>query len=211
MAFTSTSRRWSTVARRAFAATAVAGVALVAAAVPASAHNQEVTDSCDGGKIVLTVDLKNYSNNDAAMNTVTVTDGDTMLVDTDGFRSTYNKKFAVDGSVAHDFKIVIFAEDDPNDEKGFSKIIKHPTRAGKCKAEPTSTTTSPTKTESSSPSAEPSSSTAAPATTTTTVVVGANASLASTGASIAVPLTIGALLLLAGATMLLIVRKRRKA
>lgn len=204
MAATSASSSWSTFARRAFATSAVAAVALISLAVPASAHTPKAWADCKGADAFAHVKLENYVVN--VKNTVTVTEGETVLLATTEFPDKFTWDSAkLDGSVVHKLLVSVKAGDDPK------WSVDIPLETKKC-VQPTQPPTKPTKPTSTRPSSTPPSSSApAPVTTTTPPVVGANASLASTGASIALPLGIGALLLIGGGVMLLIMRRRGKA
>jgi LPXTG-motif cell wall-anchored protein len=174
---------------------------LVSVALPASAHTPELSAKCADGKTVLKVELTRYNAQKA--NTVKITDGDTVLLD-DEFSTDFKKSFNAPGDVKHEFVVDVKAWDDPEGKKGFTFTKKLPVAA--CVTPPT-TTTKPTTTTapSSSSSEEPST----PATTTTSAEEAPP--LAETGASIALPLTIGALLLVGGGVLLFVVRRRGRA
>lgn len=215
MAATSASRSWSTLARRSLAVTAAAAVALVAFAIPASAHKGTPEAKCmeDAGKTVLKIDLTSYNPNmpgdtTGKPNKIKVTDGATVL-DEAGFADKYQKTWDdLSATEDHAFKVVVDAWDDqdPSDDKTFSFTWTKDVKA--CTEKEPEPEPEP---EPSPPVEETTTTTTPPTTTTTEVPVGANANLAATGASIAIPLGIGGLLLVGGATMLLILRKRRKA
>jgi LPXTG-motif cell wall-anchored protein len=207
MASTSTSRRWSSFAHRALGAGAVAAIALVGSAVPASAHVPDAKAICDPetGRTTLTVDLTRYSSEHP--NTVKITEGETVIAETD-FGTTYQKSFAdFSGAVDHTFVVDVKAWNDPQGTKGYSvKLTRSATACVKDTTPPIMvTTTTTTSTTTSTTKAAP----AAPTTTTTPVPQGGR--LADTGASIAIPAALGALLLVGGATLLFIVRRRRNA
>jgi hypothetical protein len=221
MAATSASGRWA-FARRAAATSAVAAAGLVALAIPASAHVPSANAGCDKdtSKPTVSVSFMQYRLEDGKPtgkpNSVTVVE-----VTKDGEKALANESFGVelvktykfdklDGRVAHTFKVTVMAFDDQDKEhpQGWSKIFKD-LKSGVCdKTETTTTTTPPPSTPLSNPSSAP---VTVPPVTTTPPVVGANASLASTGATIALPLAIGALLLVGGGVLLLLMRRRGKA
>lgn len=205
-------------ARRALAVGAAATVALVALAVPASAHRGKPVASCDKetGKTTLTVNLADYNPNkqgdeSKAPNTIKITDGDQVLLALTHFGGKYPRpdtddkgSFELPGDVDHNFTVVVTAWDDEDlkdDEWSFT--WKKKVEACVEKEQPPSSVSSPP----SSPSNPPSS---APTTTTTAPAVVASTALADTGASIGLPLAIGALLLIGGVGMLILVRRRRK-
>jgi hypothetical protein len=210
MAATSASRSWFSPVKRGLAASAVAAVALIALAVPASAHTPEAKSDCaKNGEATLTIHLKNY--NWKKTNTVEVLEGDVSVFAATKFGSEFEKVLKFDGAVAHSWIVRVKAGDDPNGTEGWTKDI--PVRSDVCKQPPTSSSSSSSQpTQSSTQPPAPSSSSAAVApTTTTTVAIGANANLAETGASIALPLGIGALLLVGGGVLLLVMRRRGRA
>src|SRR5256885_1397596 len=182
MTITSAKRRWLAVASGAVTTSAVAA-ALVLLAAPASAHTPSATPGCTkDGHATLTVVLAAYNPEHA--NHVKVMDGDKVLADTD-FKSTFNFPQDVTdaptlaGDVAHHFVVDVKAWDDPTGAKHFSWHWAEDTKAcvKKTRTTPTTTTTTTTTHDQT-----------APTTTTTPLAVGANANLASTGASIGVPL-----------------------
>jgi LPXTG-motif cell wall-anchored protein len=210
MATISAPHRWAAVTRRTLGGAAVASAALVALAVPASAHTNDVRAECSGDQTVLTVELTKY--NGDKKNTVTVFDGDKAIVPTKVFKYSFSfaeeakeKSITLDSTVAHTFKIVVDAGDDKDGSKGytFTKTLR-PLAACKEKEQPPTTTTTTTT---QPPTTTTTPRTTAP-TTTTTAAVGVSANLAETGASIALPVGIGALLLIGGAGLLLVLRRR---
>jgi LPXTG-motif cell wall-anchored protein len=205
MAATSAAHRWA-FARRAAAISAVAAAGLIALAIPASAHVPVVNAGCDGEVTTLTVTLTKYADQDK--NTIKVVEGkDNILADTH-FGASYSHEFRFTDGAAHDFVVTVHASDDQqfSFEKKLHAVACKKTPPSSSSTQPT-TTTKPTTPSSSSSSSAP----ATVPVTTTTPAVGANASLASTGASIALPLAVGALLLLGGGVLLLVMRKRGKA
>ena len=212
MAFDSTSRRWPSFARWALGAGAVAATALVALAVPASAHTPDVKAVCnpETGKTTLTVNLTRY--NSEHPNTVKITEGSTVIAEDADFGTTYQKSFAdFSGAVDHTFVVDVKAWDDPKSTKGYSFNRSLTTKA--CVRDtpppPPSSVTTTTKTSTSTTTQE-APATATP-TTTTPAPVPQGDRLAETGASIAIPALLGGLLLASGGALLFIVRRRRNA
>jgi LPXTG-motif cell wall-anchored protein len=193
---------------------AVAG--LIGFAGVASAHVPAVSAECAGKTTTLTVTLSKYDG--SKTNTVKVTDGDTVLEDTQ-FKDEYSSKkspnsakFLVAGDVKHTFTVVVKAGDDPTGKKGFSFTEQKVVEA--CVTPPPTKETTTTTTEVPPPPSQTTTSpVAAPvvATTTTTPAAQAAPALAETGASVAVPLGIGGVLLVGGAALLFVVRRRSKA
>jgi LPXTG-motif cell wall-anchored protein len=206
MAATSASRRWA-FARRAAAIGAVAAAGLIAVAIPASAHVPVVNAGCDGEVTTLTVTLTKYADQDK--NTIKVVEGkDNILADTH-FGASYSHEFRFADGAAHDFVVTVHASDDQQfsfEKKLHAAACKKTPPSSSSSTQPTTTTKPPSSSSSSSAPA-----TVPPVTTTSTPAVVANASLASTGASVALPLAIGALLLVGGGVLLLLMRKRGKA
>lgn len=190
----------STWRRRTGAVLGALGVGAVAVIVglagPADAHAPKVSAKCADGKTVLKVELSRY--NPAKANTVKITDGDKSLGDTE-FQTDFKKSWEVAGDVDHNFVVTVVAWDDPDGRKNFSFTEKLPVKA--CVTPPTTTTTKPSE---STPATTTSEST--PATTTSEE----EAPLANTGASIALPIGIGALLLVGG-ILLVVLRRRGRA
>lgn len=193
---------------RVLATGAVAGTALLTLALPASAHTPNVSAACADGKTTLNIDLKSY--NGQKDNTVKATDGDTTLVDTT-FTSNYDNSFDVSPTADHTFTVTVVAWDDKDGKQGFSFTKSLTVKA--CVEEtttppPSTTTTVPTTTTTS---VAPTSTTSAapPVVSSTPAPPADQGGLASTGASVGLPLTIGALLLVGGGALLLVVRRRR--
>jgi LPXTG-motif cell wall-anchored protein len=201
MAATSASRSWA-FARRALAASAVAAVGLIATAIPASAHNNNIQVGCDEetGKTSIAVNLTKYSDKG---NTLKITDNGAVLVEKEFGGSTSFEKKDLPGDVEHVFKIVVKATDGDQYNVDQTRTVK----ACKEKEQPPTQPNPPTQPP--APTNPPAQTT--PTTTTTPVAVGANANLAETGASIALPIGIGALLLVGGAVLLFVMRKRGRA
>jgi hypothetical protein len=207
MAATSASRSWSSLVKRGLATSAVAAVALIALAVPASAHTPEAKSDCaKNGEATLIIHLKDY--NGKKTNTVEVLEGEQSVFAATEFGTKFDKVLKFDGSVAHNWIVRVKAGDDPYGKEGWTKDIA--VQSTVCEQPPTSSSSSQPSQPETPPSS--SSSSAAPVPTTTTPpAVGANANLAETGASIALPLGIGALLLVGGGVLLLIMRRRGRA
>jgi hypothetical protein len=195
MANTSTWRRRTGAVLGALGVGAVA--VIVGLAGPAEAHTPKATAKCDDGKTVLKVELTRY--NPQKANTLSVTDEGKSLLETD-FQTDFKKVWEVAGDVDHNFVVKVVAWDDPDGKKGFSFTEKLPVKA--CVTKPTTTTTKPSE---STP--ETTTSESAPATTTSEE----EAPLANTGASIGLPLGIGALLLVGGGVLLVVMRRRGRA
>ncbi|MBB5959196.1 LPXTG-motif cell wall-anchored protein [Saccharothrix tamanrassetensis] len=185
--------------------------------LPASAHNKTVWAKCVDEKAVLHVDLTAYASEGNQL-TVTV-DGKELEQRT--FGADYSRQYdGGDATVPHSFKVVVKASD--SDTYSFTKgnngeldvpacVESVPTSSSSSSQTTTTTTTSPTS-ETSTPSSAPSSSDVAPTVTTTSAAaVPAEGGLANTGASIAIPLVIGLVLLGGGAAVLLVQRRRAKA
>jgi hypothetical protein len=182
----------------------------------AGAHTPTVTAECKGDTTTLKVNLTAYRAEQD--NHVKITDGADVLEDK-AFKNEYTKSFDSSGAVDHTFRVVVTAWDDAkfnyDKEIVVAKCVVESTTT-----EPTETTTEPTETTTTEPTETtttepptsstepPATTTVAPTTTTTAVDEGA---LAETGASIAVPLGIAAVLLVGGGVALFVVRRRGKA
>lgn len=187
-------------ARKALGVGALAVTALLAFAVPASAHIPKVHAVCkeDVGKTYLKVDLTKY--NPHGENTVKVTHGDEVLVNED-FETDFTETWEFDGTVDHAFKVVVRAWDDPDGEEGWS--IRKELSVKACKAKPP--VEEPPVEEppvEQPPVQQPP---AAPPQAAPPPAVGGG--LANTGVSIFVPLGVG-VLLLAGGAVLVVMRRR---
>ncbi len=205
MAATSASRSWSSLVAKGLATSAVAAVALIALAVPASAHTPQVKSDCaKNGEATLQIKLKNYP---AEENSVTVLEGDKTVFETTEFTGDWEKTLKFDGTVAHTWVVSVKAGDDPDGKRGWTKDLT--AKSDVCEQPPAEQPPAEQPPAEQPPAEQP----PAPVTTTTTPApaVGANANLAETGASIALPLGIGGLLLLGGGALLLVMRKRGKA
>lgn len=201
---------------------ATSGLALLALAIPASAHTPSSKAECVDGKAVLSVKLGAYAKRD---NTIVVKDGETELVKT-SFGENYEKSWTRAGDVAHTFTIAVKASD--GDKFNYSKTLT--VEACVKPTTPPSTTTTtvskPSTPASTTESAPPSSTEVTTSTTesssetvpvTTTSPVGAGGGegeatpppLAATGASPAWLLLSGLGLVGAGAVAMVVVRRKR--
>jgi hypothetical protein len=200
MAHTSTARRRVGAALSALGVSVVAAAALVGMAGTASAHEPKIKAECTEEGTVLEVKLKKYDSR--GENTVKIMDGDEVLLDTTQFGESFEQSFdGLDPTVDHVFTADVKAHDDPNGDKGFTKVLT--AEAKSCVTPPPTTTT----TEAPPPSSE-----APPAPPTTTSPAPQPAPpLAETGASIALPLGIGAVLLVGGGVLMFVVRRRSRA
>jgi LPXTG-motif cell wall-anchored protein len=202
--------------------TATAGLALIALAIPASAHTPTSKAECVADKAVVSVKLASYARNG---NTIVVKDGGTELVNA-SFGSSYEKSWTLPGDVAHTFTIAVKASD--GDRFNYSKKLDVP--ACVKPTPPTSTTTKPSvpstppsTTTPPPPSIPPSSEVSTPpastpestTVTTTTAPVGGGGGeatpppLAATGASPGWLVLSGLGLVGAGAVALVVVRRKR--
>jgi hypothetical protein len=193
----------------------------------ASAHTPDIDAACKGETTTLNVTLTSYvPGRSPNKNTIKITDGDTVLHEGD-FRDRYSDDFEVPGDVAHTFTVSVRAWDDPNKQRGWSFDKKLEVEA--CVTPPPSSEEPPPSSEEPPPSSseepppsseEPPPSTTTPAqpiidttepTPTTTPSNVEEEALAETGASVGLPLGIGAVLLAGGGVLLFIVRRRSKA
>jgi LPXTG-motif cell wall-anchored protein len=215
MATTSAPRSWAAVTRRALGVGAVASVALVALAVPASAHTPKWSAGCDAEKKVasVSVNLKQYAVPKHAdpnkVNKVVLTDGTKELINNQNFGVELVKTIELDPTVTHNLHLVVEAWDtEPAKNKNYDVDETKVVEACVTKEQPPTTPPTTTTTTTTVPTTT---TTAPTTTTTTTAAVGVNANLAETGASIALPIGIGALLLIGGAGLLLVLRRRDRA
>jgi len=204
MAHTSTARRRFGAALSILGVGVAAAAALVGMAGTASAHKPDIKAECTDAGTVLQVNLENYDPN--GTNSVKITDGDEVLLDTTEFGRSFSQSFdGLDATVDHAFTADVKAHDDPDGSKGFTKVLT--AEAAACVTPPpTTTTTEAPPTSSEAPPAPP-----APTTTTPAAQPAPAPPLASTGASIAIPLGIGAVLLVGGGVLLFVVRRRSRA
>ncbi|MFI7679997.1 LPXTG cell wall anchor domain-containing protein [Actinophytocola sp. NPDC049390] len=177
----------------------------------AAAHTNKSSAKCEGDTTTLTVDLTAY--NPEKTNSVTITDGDTVLHDDKDFGPEYKDVFEVPGDVEHVFTIDVKAGDDPNGTEGWSFTQEYKIAACVEQTTPPSseTTTPPVETTTEAP--VPTSSEAPPAPTTppTTTTTEQEEVLAETGASVALPLGIAGVLIVGGVGAMFFVRRRNKA
>jgi LPXTG-motif cell wall-anchored protein len=198
---------------------AVATTASVFFAAPASAHTKDAWAKCVDEKSILNVNFLAYAPKDGdKQNRITITvDGEKKLEDNTGFGKKFVKQYELPSDVPHTFVIKVTAHDD--DQYSFTKDdLKTP----KCSKEQPPAEQPPAEeeppaeeqppAEEEQPPAEESSVPAAPTTTVAPTSVAPIAAeetpLANTGASIAIPLVIGVVLLGGGAAVLVMQRKR---
>jgi hypothetical protein len=212
MAHNSTSRRRFG-AVGALAVTATAAAALVGMAGTASAHTPNLDGGCDDGVSWLKVELTQY--NDKGVNAIVVTVDGKIVVQEEDFGKGFEQAWDdLDPTVEHEVEVAVQAWDDPDSSKGFS-FVKGLSIEACVEPEPEPTVppspepTQPSETPSAQPAPTPSVS-EAPAPPTTSVEV-EEAALAATGASIAIPLGIGAVLLAGGVVLMIVVRRRGRA
>jgi LPXTG-motif cell wall-anchored protein len=199
MAHTSTARRRVGAALSALGIGVAAAAALVGMAGTASAHVPEIKAECTDEGTVLQVKLKKYE--PSGENTVKIMDGDEVLLDTTQFGDSFEQTFdGLDATVDHAFTADVKAHDDPDGSKGFTRVLT--AEAKSCVTPP------PTSSEAPPPSSE---APPAPPTSSTTPAPQPAPPLAETGASIALPLGIGAVLLVGGGVLLFVVRRRSRA
>jgi|tagenome__1003787_1003787.scaffolds.fasta_scaffold20953793_4 LPXTG-motif cell wall-anchored protein len=205
MAHPSTARRRFGAAISAVGVGIAAAAALVGMAGNASAHEPQIAAQCTDKGTVVAVKLVKY--NDSGVNTVKVMDGDKVLLDTTQFGQNFEQAFdGLDATVDHHFTADVKAHDDADGSKGFTKVLT--ADAAACVTPPPTTTTEAPPTSSEAPPVPPTSE----APTTTVAPQPAPAPpLAETGASIALPLGIGAVLLVGGGVLLFVVRRRSRA
>ncbi|MGW5053002.1 LPXTG cell wall anchor domain-containing protein [Actinokineospora sp. NPDC004072] len=195
------------------AAAVLAATATAAFAGTAAAHTPYIKADCTPEGTVLSVRLEAYSAN--VVNTVTVTDGEEVLAEEE-FGVRYEGEWTVSAEVDHTFTIAVVAGDDASGKRGWT-FTRHVEEAA-CVV-PTTTTTAP-ETTTTTTAVAPTTTTEAPATTSAqapppsaapTSPAPAEDELADTGASIALPLALGALLLVGGVAALVLVRRRAAA
>lgn len=200
------------------AAAVLAATATTVFAGTAAAHTPHISAKCTAEGTVLSVRLEAYNRN--VTNTVKVTDGETVLAEEE-FGVRYEDKWTVSAEVAHTFTITVEAGDDASGKRGWSFTTTKETEA--CVV-PTTTTTAPTTTTEQTTTTAPTTTvevTTTPETTVAPSVTPAPSTpmpttppsedeLADTGASLALPLALGSLLLLGGAGALILVRRRAR-
>ncbi|WP_199442708.1 LPXTG cell wall anchor domain-containing protein [Umezawaea beigongshangensis] len=220
---------------------ATSATALALLAGPASAHTPAFDAKCADGKVKIMIDLKAYTpKGQNKGNFVVVTEGGAKVHDKE-FGNSYTPGWIdtdLDPAVAHTITFAVDAHDgkqgtqyDFGQEKKTEACVEQTTPPASSSSTPPVTTTEVSATTSSSSVVPPVETTPAsttesapvsttsvstpPATTTTTSVavvpVSDEDELASTGASILVPLLAGIGLLGAGAAALFFVRRRNTA
>ncbi|GAB3452669.1 hypothetical protein GCM10027436_52540 [Actinophytocola sediminis] len=211
MAHNSTSRRRFGAAVGAFGVSVVAAAALIGMAGTASAHTPKFSSDCAEDGSWVKVELTQY--NDKEANTVAVSIDGAVVAEEEfgkGFEQTFDK---LDPAAEHTAEIKVVAWDDPDASKGFSFTEGLTIEACAQPSTPPEEPTVPSETpEEPAPSTTPEevpppASTEAP----TTSVEVEEAALAETGASIAIPLGIGAVLLAGGVVLMVVVRRRGRA
>ncbi|MFD0200932.1 MULTISPECIES: hypothetical protein [Saccharothrix] len=202
-------------------AVTAAVAATVFTAGPAFAHTPNLTAKCEDGTTTLSVKLTAYAeSSQGKTNHITVSLDGKELENKD-FGRSFEGSYSASGDAKRVFVVKVTAHD--GDQYSFEK-----TKTVEACVVPTTTTTTTTTTAettsipTSAPSTttlppdttEPPAQSSVPATTTTTttpavVAVGDTGDgLANTGASIAIPLVIGAVLLGGGAALLIVLRRR---
>ncbi|MFC6088473.1 LPXTG cell wall anchor domain-containing protein [Saccharothrix lopnurensis] len=208
---------------------AVATSASVFFAAPAFAHNQDFIAGCQGEKSTLTIKATQYDKHEANKNTVKVSlDG--KEIDSQSFDKNFEKTYTSDSKVELTYTIVIEAWNDPIDEQNNKKwSIRGTKTVPSCVEEEEPPAEQPPAEEppgeeppaeqppaeqppAEQPPAQESSVAVSPTTTvapTSVVPIAAEETpLANTGASIAIPLVIGVVLLGGGAALLIMQRRR---
>ncbi|MFT7838897.1 LPXTG cell wall anchor domain-containing protein [Saccharothrix sp. BKS2] len=201
---------------------AVATSASVFFAAPAFAHTPKLTPGCEGEKSILTVELKDYVKHNTKKNSVTVSiDGE--VVDTAEFDKKFDKKtYSKSSAEPVIFTVDIKAWDDVDGSKGYTKVEtrevpscveeEEPPVEQPPAEEPPAEEPPAEQPPAEQPPAQESSVAVSPTTTvapTSVVPIAAEETpLANTGASIAIPLVIGVVLLGGGAALLIMQRRR---
>ncbi|GGS26365.1 MULTISPECIES: LPXTG cell wall anchor domain-containing protein [Actinokineospora] len=192
------------------AAATLAATATTVFAGVAAAHTPYITAECTADGTVLSVRLEAYSG--GVTNTVKVTDGDTVLADEE-FGTRFEDKWTVSAEVDHTFTIAVTAGDDASGKRGWTFTR---TESEKACVVPTTTPTTTTAEETTTTTVAPTTETSPETTSTTrpapsavpTTPAPSEDELADTGASVALPLGLGALLLVGGVAALVLVRRR---
>jgi hypothetical protein len=212
MAHNSTSRRRFG-ALGALTVSGMAAAALLGMAGTASAHTPKFAVGCDEDGSWVKVELTQYNDKDTNA-VVVIIDGEAVV--DEEFGKDFSENWDdLDPTVEHTVQLAVDAWDDPDASKGFS-FVKEKTIEACVEPQPTappsSEPTLPSETPSETPSAQPAptpSVSEVPAPTTSVEVE--EAALAETGASIAIPLGIGAVLLAGGVVLMVVVRRRGRA
>ncbi|MER5262966.1 hypothetical protein ABTZ99_12945 [Actinosynnema sp. NPDC002837] len=190
--------------------------ATVFAAVPASAHTPKLEAKCQDGTTTLSVKLTAYAESTSQKsNRIKVTVGDEELENKD-FGRSFEGSYSVSGDVKRVFVVEVTAHDGNQYSFTEKKTVEACVVPTTTTTSPTTTTLPPTTTTEPSTTTVPPTTTespsSAPTTTTTTPevvpVADTGDGLANTGASIAIPLVIGVVLLGGGAALLIVLRKR---
>lgn len=204
MAHTSTARRRFGAALSTLSVGLISAAALVGMAGTASAHKPEIKAECTEDGTVLSVHLKQYK--EKGENSVTVMDNDAVLLEKTVFESNFEQTFdGLDATIEHVFTVEVKAWDDPDGEHGFTKTMTAETEA--CVEPPPPSSEPPAPTTTTTPAPQP-----APAPETTVAPPAAEEdALADTGASVALPLGIGAVLLVGGGILMFVMRRRGRA
>lgn len=192
-------------------ATAVAIGAMLALALPASAHVHQQDAKCYGDNIQYTINLSNYQLKDSQGNkidnTVTVTDETTgkVLINNPSFGTKFSDTETIpDATVEHTFKTAVVAGDDLDGKQGFTYTEEN--KAGPCTTPPPPTSTTTPPPPSSTTTAPPTTTTAVVAAATTTNVPPGSGELASTGVNAGLPLGIAGALVIIGGGILFFLR-----
>lgn len=144
----------------------IVAVILLAVATKAFAHSYTVSEDCYGYNI----ELRSY--NSSGQNRLLVAVDGVVQVQTDNFGRNLTINETWDPARDHELLVVVEAEDDPNNNRGWSFVYKGESEA--C-VEPTTTTTSTSTTTTTVPvttttTVPPTTTTTVPDTTTTTSV-----------------------------------------
>lgn len=211
-----------TVTRRVGTVTLLAAAALTTVLTgTASAHTPHLNAQCTDEGTKLTVRLESYHADKT--NSVKVTDGDEVLVDTE-FDTRFERNWTVSAEKAHTFVIEIKAGDDPTGEKKWTRtetrevaacVTAPPSSSATTEPSEEPTSEPPASEETVAPTTESTPASSAPASTSPAAAPrpappAAGDELADTGASLALPLALGGLLLAGGAGALVLVRRRAR-
>ncbi|QFZ22172.1 LPXTG cell wall anchor domain-containing protein [Saccharothrix syringae] len=197
------------------AATAAASVLFAA---PASAHTPHLEPSCKDGQATLDVNLKDYQVKEGKTNHVVVKVNGETRTDRDFDRNFSQKYSAPADKDKVTFVVDIKAWDDVNGEKRYTRTEVREVDPCPAKQQQPPAQQPPVEQPPVEQPPVDESSSAAPAPTTTVAPTTSSAAvvpiaaeetpLANTGASIAIPLVIGLVLLGGGAALLIVQRKR---
>ncbi|MFD7655006.1 LPXTG cell wall anchor domain-containing protein [Actinosynnema sp. NPDC059797] len=200
---------------------AVATTASVFFAAPAFAHTPILQGGCEGEKSYLTVELRDYVKRDGKKNSVTVTMDGEVVENTEFDKNFPRKTYSKSSAEKVVFKVDIKAWDDPDGSKRYTRteireidscVEEQPPAEEPPAEEPPAEEPPAEQPPAEEPPAESSSVAVSPTTTAAPTSVAPIAAeetpLANTGASIAIPLVIGVVLLGGGAALLIMQRKR---